>query len=112
VSNCETVEYADNDRHGVTGDRDCDDGDPAVHPGAPEAPGDGIDQDCSGADAPALVREIDRPVPVIVAGPAVERPAARAAPRVLSGVDDSGSSRSATRRWRGSWSRMCRPAPR
>jgi hypothetical protein len=89
VANCETVEYADNDHDGVTGDRDCDDGDPAVHPGAPEAPGDGIDQDCSGADAPALVREIDRPVPVIVAGPAVERPAATAGPgRVLAAVDD------------------------
>jgi hypothetical protein len=31
---------------------DCDDGNPAIRPGAPDAPGDGIDQDCNGADTP------------------------------------------------------------
>ena len=30
---------------------DCDDGDDGVHPGAEDLAGDGIDQDCSGADA-------------------------------------------------------------
>ncbi|HMV69119.1 MAG TPA: MopE-related protein, partial [Myxococcota bacterium] len=29
---------------------DCDDGDPAVHPGVPERAGDGVDQDCDGAE--------------------------------------------------------------
>jgi hypothetical protein len=30
---------------------DCDDGDAAIHPGADEVPGDGLDQDCLGGDA-------------------------------------------------------------
>jgi hypothetical protein len=29
---------------------DCDDGDASVHPGAPDTPGDGVDQDCDGDD--------------------------------------------------------------
>jgi hypothetical protein len=33
-----------------TVDTDCDDGEPAVYPGAPEITGDGIDQDCNGFD--------------------------------------------------------------
>ncbi|AUX19669.1 hypothetical protein SOCEGT47_001210 [Sorangium cellulosum] len=33
-------------------EEDCDDDDPNVHPGAADASGDGIDQDCSGDDAP------------------------------------------------------------
>ncbi len=41
----------DQDADGYSiGDGDCDDQDPAVHPGAEETPYDGIDQDCSGAD--------------------------------------------------------------
>jgi hypothetical protein len=32
---------------------DCDESDPAVHPGADELAGDGLDQDCDGLDAPA-----------------------------------------------------------
>lgn len=45
---------ADLDRDGssaLLGGGDCDDRDPARHPGALDAPGDGIDQDCDGADA-------------------------------------------------------------
>ncbi|MCB9764482.1 MAG: FG-GAP repeat protein [Alphaproteobacteria bacterium] len=34
----------------VDDDQDCDDGDPATWPGAPEVAGDGVDQDCDGAD--------------------------------------------------------------
>jgi hypothetical protein len=42
---------ADADGDGFFTPRDCNDGNPAIHPGATDVPGDGIDQDCSGADA-------------------------------------------------------------
>jgi Ca2+-binding RTX toxin-like protein len=51
VSNCENVQLPDTDGDGSTDDVDCDDLNPAIHPGAVDVPGDGIDQDCSGADA-------------------------------------------------------------
>ena len=42
----------DNDHDGFTANQgDCDDGRANVHPGAPDVPGNGIDEDCSGADA-------------------------------------------------------------
>ena len=47
----------DADRDGssaLLGGGDCDDRDAARHPGALDAPGDGIDQDCDGADAVAV----------------------------------------------------------
>jgi hypothetical protein len=52
------VEVAgDLDGDGVTvADGDCDDGDPDLYPGAEDIAGDGIDQDCDGADT-ALVFE-------------------------------------------------------
>lgn len=46
----------DRDRDGYSrflGGGDCDDSNPTVHPGAREIAGDGIDQNCTGADAPA-----------------------------------------------------------
>ncbi len=39
---------------GSLGGGDCDDGDPAIHPLAVDALGNGIDEDCSGKDAEAL----------------------------------------------------------
>lgn len=42
----------DADRDGAPAGEDCDDGDPWVYPGAPDAPGDGFDADCDGEDAP------------------------------------------------------------
>ena len=41
----------DADGDGSRADVDCDDADGSVHPGAVDACGDGIDQDCSGADS-------------------------------------------------------------
>jgi hypothetical protein len=43
----------DVDGDGYDRPADCDDNNPDIHPGAVDAPGDGIDQDCSGADAVA-----------------------------------------------------------
>ncbi|MEK7705370.1 MAG: putative metal-binding motif-containing protein, partial [Myxococcota bacterium] len=42
---------ADADRDGYSTVADCDDTDAALHPGATEVCGDGVDQDCDGADA-------------------------------------------------------------
>ncbi len=44
----------DGDGHSAHfGGRDCDEGDPARHPGATDKPGDGIDTNCDGHDGPA-----------------------------------------------------------
>jgi hypothetical protein len=52
--NCdESVDFCaatDVDEDGYSPPEDCDDGDSAVYPGAPEPCGDGVDQDCDGAD--------------------------------------------------------------
>jgi hypothetical protein len=59
----------DRDRDGyspILGGGDCDDDDASVHPGARDVPGDGRDEDCSGADAtpstPPRGPEAPRPI--------------------------------------------------
>jgi hypothetical protein len=50
---CDPADDKDGDGFCPKGRRvDCDDSQKDVHPGATDTPGDGIDQDCSGADAP------------------------------------------------------------
>ncbi len=54
----------DGDGDGFSSAVDCNDADPAVHPGAIDIPEDGIDEDCSGGDAVNLDRDRDGfPIP-------------------------------------------------
>ncbi|MCB1012967.1 MAG: PKD domain-containing protein [Microthrixaceae bacterium] len=47
----QTIEVnGDDDNDGAFADVDCDDGNPAIHPGADDAVGDDIDQNCDGYD--------------------------------------------------------------
>jgi hypothetical protein len=54
----------DGDHDGFAAGADCNDADPAIHPGAVDIPENGIDEDCSGSDALILDRDHDGfPVP-------------------------------------------------
>jgi hypothetical protein len=50
----------DADQDGYPADADCDDLNRFAHPGAPDVPGDGVDQDCSGADTAGKLSAIVR----------------------------------------------------
>lgn len=64
ISTGAAPEDIDDDGDGPTeNDGDCDDTNPSIYPGAPEVGGDGIDQDCDGADA-------HRPIDQVVVQPA------------------------------------------
>lgn len=47
----------DQDGDGFFSQEDCDDLAPSVYPGAPDLPGNGIDEDCDGQDATVALRE-------------------------------------------------------
>ena len=48
----------DRDGDGISPPTDCLDTNSAVHPGAPEVPGNTIDDDCVGGDAPAKIAAV------------------------------------------------------
>ncbi len=57
----------DGDGHSVIlGGRDCDNGDPAVYPGAREVPGNGLDEDCDDQDGKLPPREPPREKPTAI----------------------------------------------
>lgn len=69
----------DADGDGSRADVDCDDGNASIHPGAVDTCGDGVDQDCSGADAIC---------PGVDAGPPVDAGSVDAGPRADAAGSD------------------------
>lgn len=56
ATNCETVQasrelMSDVDNDGIPAPADCDDGNPAIRPGLPDRPGNGVDENCESGDA-------------------------------------------------------------
>jgi hypothetical protein len=62
---CGDCEDADEDGYGAGCDLgdDCNDGDPDIHPDAPDPQGDGVDQDCNGLDVVGLSDDFEDGAP-------------------------------------------------
>jgi MYXO-CTERM domain-containing protein len=83
------MEAPDGDGDGHRADVDCDDGNPARHPGATETCSDGIDQDCDGGD---LV------CPGTDAGPTTRDAGEQTTDATVPGIDGSRPGRDSGRR--------------
>jgi hypothetical protein len=67
----------DTDGDGVATDRDCNDAVPTVYPGAADLHGDGVDQNCDGADGWADPNALTPPPAPIATDPAPPPPTDR-----------------------------------
>ena len=63
ISTSFTVTAIDDDGDGFAVPADCNDGNPAIHPGALDVEGNGVDENCDGADAVAAPRSPQRRPP-------------------------------------------------
>lgn len=66
VSRTWTVTAIDDDGDGSAVSTDCNDGNPAIYPGATELAGNGVDENCDGIDAPTVIAA---PTPVPTPAP-------------------------------------------
>jgi hypothetical protein len=75
-----TITAIDDDGDGHFVPADCDDAAPGVFPGASDVPGNGIDEDCSGSDAPIVIYQPAPPLPQSPIPPAAPTPTLTPAP--------------------------------